>query len=67
MKNINNFMKKNYNQEVSLDFREKKEIKESQMITHEVDLEYVMKTVEESLKTDEAYFQENSERLQNVT
>lgn len=62
MKNIRGFLKKTYNEEK--DFEKKRE--ESKMITFEVDLDYVLNTVGESLKTDETVDQNNIERIQKV-
>ena len=64
MKNINSFLKKTYNQERDIELKKKDEAK---MIIHEVDLDYVVKSVEESLKTEEARHQDNMERLQKVS
>lgn len=60
MKNITKFLQKG----TTLD--EGRPSGEQKMITHEVDLEYVLKSVTESLKTDEATYENNIERIERV-
>ncbi len=60
MKNITKFLQKG----TTLD--EGRSSGEQKMITHEVDLEYVLKSVTESLKTDEATYENNIERIERV-
>src|SRR5690349_5616047 len=64
MKNINKFVKNTYGQGSDDEGREKEELK---MLTYEVDIDYVMKCVQESLKTDEAKFADNIERAEKVS
>ena len=63
MKNINSFVQKTYRPDQEPEQRERGEMK---MLTHEVDLDYVMRCVGESLKNDEAHFEDNIERLHKV-
>jgi len=63
MKNINSFLKKTYNQEREF---ENKKPKENKALIFEVDLDYVMKSVDESLKTEEARYKDDLERIQKV-
>lgn len=55
-------MRNTYGQEEE----ESKEKEELKMLTYEVDMDYVMKCVQESLKIDEAKFDDNIERAEKV-
>jgi len=61
MKNIAKFLQRGTTAD-----NEAKQSGEQKMITHEVDLEYVLKSVTESLKTDEATYENNIERIERV-
>ena len=61
MKNISKFLQKG-----TTGGDDGRPVGEMKMITHEVDLEYVLKSVTESLKTDEATYENNIERIEKV-
>lgn len=63
MKNINSFVNKTYRPDRDVETSHRETPK---MLTFEVDLDYVIKSVEESLKTDEAKHADNIDKLDKV-
>ncbi len=64
MNKINQYIKKNYSQGQETNERENANQK---ALTFEMDLDYVIRSVTENLKTDEAHYQENVDRIHKVS